>query len=228
MTCASCGARRAKRACPALGRDICSTCCGTKRLAEIACPSDCTYLASARSHPPAVAVRRRERDFRFLYELIHGLPDGAYSALGAVHDAVVGYRVSAIPPLVDRDVAEAAGALASTLETASKGIIYDHQPSSLPAQRLSREIRAALDTWTRGTGQPPAQAERWAAEALRRAEKGARTAGDLLGGERAYLDLLDRLPREAGESEGGAVGGHLAVEPDAPARGRPPSKLILP
>ena len=37
-------------------------CCGTKRLTEIACPSDCVYLAAAREHPPAVAVRRQKHD----------------------------------------------------------------------------------------------------------------------------------------------------------------------
>ena len=35
-------------------------CCGTKRLAEIRCPSDCTYLVSAREHPAAVVRRQQE------------------------------------------------------------------------------------------------------------------------------------------------------------------------
>ena len=161
MTCPSCGRQRAKRACPALGREICPTCCGTKRLAEIACPPTCVYLASARTHPPAAVVRRRERDFRFLYTVLHKLPEQAYEALGVVHDGIARYRPSAIPPLQDGDVADAAAALASTFETAARGIIYEHQPSSLPAQRLMSELRRALDAWMRAAPQS-GKAERWA------------------------------------------------------------------
>ena len=60
--------RRARRGCPALGKQICAVCCGTKRLVEIQCPSDCPWLASAREHPPAVAVRQQQRDFGLMLE----------------------------------------------------------------------------------------------------------------------------------------------------------------
>ena len=40
--------------------------------------------------------------------------------------------------LIDDDVAEAAAALAATFETASRGVIYEHRPASLPAERLAR------------------------------------------------------------------------------------------
>ena len=53
MTCPLCGARKARRACPGVGRDICAVCCGTKRLVEIRCPATCGYLQSARVHPAA-------------------------------------------------------------------------------------------------------------------------------------------------------------------------------
>src|SRR4029079_6022625 len=52
VICPLCGVRRARRGCPALGKQICAVCCGTKRLVEIQCPSDCAYLATAREHPP--------------------------------------------------------------------------------------------------------------------------------------------------------------------------------
>src|SRR5689334_14289365 len=44
MKCVKCGARKGKRACPALGGDICPQCCGEHRLKSIACPSSCTWL----------------------------------------------------------------------------------------------------------------------------------------------------------------------------------------
>ncbi len=42
--CLSCNEIKGKRKCPALNGLICSICCGTKRLKEINCPSECGYL----------------------------------------------------------------------------------------------------------------------------------------------------------------------------------------
>ncbi len=44
-TCIYCGARKGKRSCPALGGDICQSCCGKHRTIDIACPPDCRWLA---------------------------------------------------------------------------------------------------------------------------------------------------------------------------------------
>jgi len=41
-------------------QQICAICCGTKRLTQIACPSDCAWLATAREDP-AAAVRRQQQ-----------------------------------------------------------------------------------------------------------------------------------------------------------------------
>ncbi len=45
--CQYCRKRKGKRACPALQAPLCAACCGTHRLQEIACPSDCAYLPRA-------------------------------------------------------------------------------------------------------------------------------------------------------------------------------------
>ena len=42
--CAYCHDRKGKRPCPALGRSICSLCCGEHRITRISCPTDCLYL----------------------------------------------------------------------------------------------------------------------------------------------------------------------------------------
>jgi len=73
MSCPLCRDRRGRRACPALGESICSICCGTKRLVEVPCPSDCGYLASAREHPPAVVVRQRQKDLGLLAHFMRDL-----------------------------------------------------------------------------------------------------------------------------------------------------------
>lgn len=62
MKCVKCGKQKGKRACPALGGDICSACCGTHRLKEISCPADCTWLGglavvAGLSEPPPEDVR---------------------------------------------------------------------------------------------------------------------------------------------------------------------------
>jgi len=48
--CISCGKRKGKRICPALSGLICSECCGTRRIKEINCPPECTYLKDAQIH----------------------------------------------------------------------------------------------------------------------------------------------------------------------------------
>ena len=52
--------------CPALDREICPVCCGTKRESEIRCPETCGYLSSSRAHPPAQVRRQQEGDIETL------------------------------------------------------------------------------------------------------------------------------------------------------------------
>lgn len=213
MLCPLCRQRKAKRACPALQQTICAVCCGEKRLTEIRCPSGCVYLASARSHPPAAVRRQRERDAAFFVPLVHDLSRRQYHLLMYLQAIVRDTRPGAIPRLTDADIADASGALAKTYETAGRGIIYEHQPASLPAQRVMQALRAALGQLS---DYPPAALERDAAAAFRRIERAAREAAASLGGEQAYLDLLDRLaPRDQDE------GKEAVSEPEGP-------RVILP
>ncbi|MBN1271260.1 MAG: hypothetical protein JXB26_03225 [Candidatus Aminicenantes bacterium] len=48
--CSICSNRKAKRVCPALGKSICSLCCGRVREKEINCPSDCVHLQKNKSY----------------------------------------------------------------------------------------------------------------------------------------------------------------------------------
>lgn len=193
--CPSCGSRRARRACPALGRDICAVCCGTKRQVEIRCPPSCAYLSSARAHPAAIVVRRRENDIRFLAPLVQDLTQPQYGLMLFFQRLVLKHARGILPPLIDEEVAAAAAAVAATLETARKGIIYEHQADSGPAQRLASEFSRALGELSREQGAPPAATlERDAAVALRRIEGAARAAATALEGEPpVFLSLLSRL-----------------------------------
>jgi hypothetical protein len=218
--CPSCQQRSAKRECPALGQTICAVCCATKRQVEIACPPDCAYLSSARAHPAAVVQRRRERDLRFLMPLIQDLSERQYRLLLAMQAAVLKHAGSALPAPNDGDVRDAAGTLASTLETARKGIIYEHPTASVPAQRIASELRAFLAEIERDG--PVPGLDRDAATVLRRIEQGARDAAGAFAedGDRAYLALLGRVMAQAmaGEGERG----------DDARRGPRPGGLIIP
>ena len=75
MLCPLCGQRKARRACPALGKQICAVCCGTKRLVQIQCPLDWAYLATAREHPAAATIRQQQRDLALLVQFIRDLSE---------------------------------------------------------------------------------------------------------------------------------------------------------
>jgi hypothetical protein len=188
--CPLCGLRRAKRWCPGLNQTICAVCCGTKRLVEIRCPDSCVYLAGAREHPPAAAVRQQRSDVALLTQALHDLNDRQAQLLVAICRRVVTFEPPELHRLVDQDVEQAAAALASTLETATRGVIYEHAAPSASANRLAAELRPLLQKAVEGGG---TSAERDAAVALRKFEtlvKASRTEGS---GERRFLSLLERI-----------------------------------
>ena len=92
--------------------------------------------------------------------------------------------------LVDEDVADAAGALASTFETAARGVIYDHPPRSLVAQRLIGEIKTMLAQMKEKGAQVY---DHEVAVTLRAMEQGARETRKVAEGDAAYLQLVARL-----------------------------------
>ncbi len=113
---------------------------------------------------------------------------------------LVQYSPSELQPLIDDDVAEAATAIAATLETAGRGVIYEHRPASLPAERLTTALKPVL--LEAGTGAGSAF-ERDAAFVLRRiADAVADVRAADQGNRRAFLDLLGRvMTRTAAEAE---------------------------
>jgi hypothetical protein len=125
---------------------------------------------------------------------------------------------AAVPSLNDDDVANAAAAAAATLETARKGIIYEHQAVSVPAQRLSSEYGRAIADVIAKNSSHQSRLERDAAAALRKLEHGARTAATAMKGdeEPVFLRLLARVlqPGQAGdEAPADAAPSGLIVQP---------------
>ena len=190
MSCPICHTRKPRRACPALHQTICPVCCGTKRLTEIQCPDDCVYLTSAREHPAAVIKRQQEHDVAILLPTLQGLTERQHQLFFLFQSVIARHTPEGLSRLLDDDVAEAAGAVAATLETAARGVIYDHTAQSLPAQRLASELKAMLtDIEKKGVR----VYDREAAIVLRAIEKGARETRKIAPGEVSYVTLMARL-----------------------------------
>jgi hypothetical protein len=189
-------------------------CCGTKRLVEIACPSDCGYLSTARIHPPAIIQRQQDLDRAMLLPVLQGLSERQARLFLMLAAAAARFRPEALQKLVDDDIAQAAGALASTLETASKGILYEHLPTSVVAARLRTELKGVVDEIVKNAG---SALERDAAIALRRIEQAAKMMSAARGDTSEFQQLLVRVlsPPVGGEEHR-----------DAPVSA--PSTLIIP
>jgi len=126
---------------------------------------------------------------------------------------VARFRSDALQQLVDEDTAQASGALASTLETAAKGIVYEHQPSSLVAARLMAELKGVVDEVVKNGG---SALERDAAVVLRRIEQAATMMVSVRPNANELQLLLTRvLAPPPGEEE-----------PETPSA--PSSSLIIP
>ena len=87
--------------------------------------------------------------------------------------------------------------MAATLETAARGVIYEHTPQCPPAQALANELKTMLDEMRE---QGAKVYDREAAIALRAIEQGAReTHGPDRRARRAYLDLMAGCCRSTGQ-----------------------------
>ena len=219
MNCPLCGTRRARRSCPAVGQRICPVCCGTKRMVEISCPSDCGYLVSAREHPASVVVRQQHRDVAFVTQAIRDLSERQAELFFLVATTLAQHQPEALQPLIDDDVVEAMTALAGTFETSARGVIYEHRPASLPAERLAAALKPVINEAGRGLG---SSFERDAASVLRGIASAAREAAAAdPSNRRAFLDMLRRvLDRTAP-----AAGSHSAAAAPPAAE---TSRLIVP
>jgi hypothetical protein len=166
-------------------------CCATKRLVEISCPEDCRYLDSAQRHPAAVVKRQIDRDLSQLMLTVGRLSEQQLQLFFVLQSMVISYKPEGLSRLIDADVALACGALAGSLETASKGVIFEEATGSMPADALRLALKPLIEEITKNGG---VRAEREVALVLRGMERGARHDGGLLpDGETTYLELVGRV-----------------------------------
>ena len=143
--------------------------------------------------------RQQAEDVARLAPTIRHLTERQYQLFFLFQSVITRHRPDGLARLVDADVADAAAALAATLETASRGVIYEHRPQSHPAQSLATAMKGLLDD-IRKQGAKVYDGE--AAIALRAIEQGARTLQAPHESDAVYLELARRLLQvDAAEAE---------------------------
>jgi hypothetical protein len=193
VTCALCGQRKARRACPGIGRQICAICCGTKRLTEIPCPADCVYLAAAREHPPAAVVRQQQQDLALMVHVMRDLNERQAQLFVRANTLILRYQPPELQPLIDEDVAAAVVSVAATYETASRGVIYEHRATSAAAERLASALKPLLAAANQSGG---TAFERDVAVVFNKIGEAVTAVRPMdAPNRRAYLDLLGRMLR---------------------------------
>lgn len=211
MICPACRQRRGKRACPAKGEAICSSCCGTKRRVEIDCPPDCVFLDGAHAGAWDGRSAERDRDARRVGPFLEGLSEaqGRLVLLSLVGITAIRARRR---ELDDRLLLEALQALRKTVETRGKGILYEHPASDARAQGLVHELGELFEARD-AEGHSHAPADRDLAEALSRLERAVAAARREGESGHAFLDSATRLAARLGPPPGARPRPTLIVEP---------------
>jgi len=144
MKCAICGQRKGKRSCPARSALICAQCCGEKRVLEIRCPEDCSYLESGREYERATLgintlrtsdpakIQSRRRVLETLESVVAGL------------EYILADQKSVLREFSDEKAAEAVRLLLETLRTEERGVLYDRTSSDPVVDSARRQLADAV------------------------------------------------------------------------------------
>jgi hypothetical protein len=173
-----------------LGYQICAVCCGTSRLVDIACPATCGYLHTSREHPAAAVRRQQEHDVTLLLPALEGLSDAQQELLSPVFSVLLRHGAGGLAAARDPEVADGITALVATFDTAERGVIYEHRPTTLPGQRIVADLKEVFAEASQRRGRP---VDGDAAAVLRRIQKLADTVRKASpGSETAFLELVGR------------------------------------
>jgi hypothetical protein len=148
MKCVVCNKVKGKRFCPAKNSQICTSCCGEKRVLEIACPETCEYLSSGLSYELAKKrVNRLEHEEnpvqRRKYYEVHSQYSGVMTDL---EETIIRYG-QGLRSLRDAHVRGAVEQTLSTYRTEQRGVIYEHTSTDPLVNSLGRELRALLESY---------------------------------------------------------------------------------
>jgi hypothetical protein len=165
-----------------------------------------------------VAVRQQQRDVGLLVQFLRDFSRRQSQLFLLIATFLVRYKPPELQPLIDEDVADAAGAMAATYETESRGVIYEHRPASVSAERLATALKQVLAAAGKGAG---SAFDRDAAIVLRRVQEAVRDAHAVdPDNRRALLAVLGRVITKTSDTDTPAAD----AERDSPE----PSRLIVP
>ncbi len=138
--CALCGRNRAVRFCPAIGKNICSLCCGRSRNRTIDCPDECRFLKQAREQALLKLVALGERDLEIAeFDVLHNF-----------RLALVRVRRNRVHDLTEAEMKQALANAADTLRTKSKGLIYEFRSHNPRVQFATDELTAVAERHEKG------------------------------------------------------------------------------
>lgn len=210
-SCPLCRQRKGRRACPAKGEAICSSCCGEKRRVEIACPDDCVYLSGSHAGAWEGRETERHRDARRLAPFIDRLSEDQGRIFLVALFGVTSLRARH-SSLDDRLLLEAVAALRKTVETRERGVLYDHRPDDLRAEGLLADLRGLFSAKD-ASGQVAAPADADLAPVLLALEGAIAACRKEQGGGHVFLETAARVAAHLGVTSGGAARPGLIVEP---------------
>jgi hypothetical protein len=163
---------------------------------EISCPPDCIYLTTAQRHPAAAVKKQLEHDLAVLLGAVGRLSEPQLQMFFIIHTFISHFKPDG-PALADADVADAAGALATSFETAARGVLYEQQLTAPTAEALRRELKNFVASLAAQSGVPGTRFEREVAVVLRGIERGAMHDAPGMGtGPVDYLTLVARILHE--------------------------------
>jgi hypothetical protein len=177
----------------------------------------------SQAHPPATIRRQQERDAGFVGYMLEGLSRRESELFWVLVTFLAGVTTDPLARLVDEDLADAAGCLAATYETAGRGLIYEHRPQSLASQRLVTDLKGFMATLVREADASVVRTvEREAAVVLRRVEKGAREAGRMIDeGPASAIGTIARVVSAAKREAENAPAAQQRIAPPSPMLIRP-------
>ena len=153
MKCTVCNKRKAKRPCPALGRDgiICPLCCGEKRVLELDCPETCEYLKAGREHESAEFSKRLRSQDPAEQEKSRRILAENQDVVAHLEYTIAQQRLSS-RDLTDRDVSKAVSILLDAYRTEDKGILYERNTDDLRVEPIRMELREVLESYRNPEG----------------------------------------------------------------------------
>jgi len=133
-----------------------------------------------------------------LLPLLQGFSERQARVFLMLASVVSRHQSEQLQKLVDGDIAQAAEALAATIETAARGIVYEHQPASLPAARLLAELRPIVAEITKNAAAELGAGaisglERDIAVALRRIQDAGKSTSKRDPNSTIFQELLIRM-----------------------------------